>query len=86
MSMIRHLRRLACVAAVGIAVLGIASPARANLTVTVEDVGTAQTVVFTDVPVTAVGAGVVLTPISGNLFTVSNGGNIPRAERSDTFP
>lgn len=48
MTMLQHMRRLACVAAVGIAALAWASPARAQMTLTLTDVNTLATTSFTD--------------------------------------
>ena|SRR5271157_891933 len=48
MTMLKHIRRLACVAAVGIAVLALAAPARAELDVTFFDTLTSATMTISD--------------------------------------
>jgi len=48
MTVLKHIRRLACVAAVGIVGLALASPARAQLTVTLIDSVTSETITLTD--------------------------------------
>jgi len=48
MTMIQHIRRLACVAAVAIAGLTLASPAQAQMTLTITDVDTGAKLVLND--------------------------------------
>ena len=43
MTMLKHIRRLACLAAVAIAVLALAAPAQAQMTLTITDVNTGAT-------------------------------------------
>jgi len=70
MSMFKPIRRLACVAAVGIAVLGWALPARADLEVTLLDTATSLSVTYSDTG-SGTSNGLTYTAVSPGSFTLT---------------